>query len=320
MKRYLIIAAIVATPLTMNAAPASAETFVRMLSGPAGGSWYPYGAKMMELVGKQIKGVTASSGPGGGVGNAKNVDSKKAELGWTFAQTAYDAYNGRGAFKKKAQNLRFFGNLFPGVMQVAVPANSNIKSYKDFANKRLSPGKVTFGGNVAFEKLLKLHGITYDAVKKGGGNIHRVSYSDSVALMKDGHIDMFAAMSTAPTSSMIALDFSPGVRFIGLDDNIVDTFVKQNPGFIKFTLAKGTYKNQKEDVKTIAAPTILITHKDVPNEIAYQIAKVIWDNHTELVKVNKFWASVKLSDVMAGAAIPSHPGAMKYYREKGVVK
>ena len=131
---------------------------------------------------------------------------------------------------------------------------------------------------------------------------------------------MFAAMSTAPTSSMIALDFSPGVRLIGLGDNIVDTFVKQNPGFIKFTLAKGTYKNQIEDVKTIAAPTILITHKDVPNEIAYQIAKVIWDNHAELVKVNKFWASVKLSDVMAGAAIPSHPGAMKYYREKGVVK
>lgn len=320
MKRHVIIAALAAAPLAFVASPVSAETFVRMLSGPAGGSWYPFGAKMMEMAGKQIKGVTTSNGPGGGVGNAKNVDSKKAELGWTFAQTAYDAYNGKGAFKKKRTNLRFFGNLFPGVMQVAVPASSSIKTYKDFAKKRLSPGKATFGGNVAFEKLLKLHGITYDDVKKGGGTIHRVGYNNSVALMKDNHIDMFAAMSTAPTASMIALEFSPGIRFIGLEDAIVAKFLKANPGFIKFTLKKGTYKKLTTDVKTIAAPTILVTHKDVPNELAYQIAKVIWDNHAELVKVNKFWGSVKLADVMMGSAIPAHPGAMKYYKEKGVAK
>lgn len=320
MKRYCLIAALAAAPMFTLPSAGGAETFVRMLSGPAGGSWYPYGAKMMEMAGKQIKGVTTSNGPGGGVGNAKNVDSKKAELGWTFAQTAYDGFNGKGAFKKKRTNLRFFGNLFPGVMQVAVPAKSDIKSYKDLANKRLSPGKATFGGNVAFEKLLKLHGHTYDSVKKAGGNIHRVGYSDSVALMKDGHIDMFAAMSTAPTSSMIALDFSPGMRLLGLDAKIVDTFLKSNPGFIKFTLKKGTYKKQTSDVHTIAAPTILISHKDVPNEIAYKLAKVIWEGHGELVKVNKFWNSVKLADVMMGSAIPAHPGALKYYREKGVSK
>ncbi len=309
-----------AMPLALATSSAQAETFVRMLSGPAGGSWYPYGAKMMEMVGKEINGVTTSNGPGGGVGNARNLDSKKAEFGWTFAHTAYDAYNGKGVFKKAHQNLRFFGNMFPGVLQIVVPTKSDIKSLKDLGNKRLSPGKLTFGGNVAFEKVLKLHGITYDDVKKNGGTIHRVGFSDSVALMKDGHIDMFVALTTAPNASFIALDFTPGVRFLSIEDKMQDTFIKQNPGFVKHTIKAGTYKNLAADAHTVAAPTVLITHKDVSDDVAYKVAKVIWDNHAELVKVNKFWELVKLSAVLDGSAIPVHPGAMKFYREKGIAK
>jgi len=320
MKRLLMITA-AAAPLLLGAAAAgAADTFVRMLTGPAGGSWYPYGAKMMELAGKQIKGISASSGPGGGVGNAKNIQQKKAEFGWTFANTAYDAYKGNSKFKTPHTNLRFFANLFPGVLQTVVPASSDIKSYTDLVNKRLSPGKLTFSGNVAVEKLLGLYGITYAQIKKNGGNIHRVSYSDSVALMKDGHIDAFVGMTTAPNSSFIALDFSPGVRFLPVSDAIANKFVAETPGFIKTTIKAGTYKNLKEDVLTIAAPTVLITHKDVSNTLAYEMAKVIWDNHAELAKMSSFWNSVKLADALQGSAIPVHPGAMRFYREKGVTK
>jgi TRAP transporter TAXI family solute receptor len=320
MKRLLIVT-VAAAPLMMGAtAVSAADNFVRMITGPAGGSWYPYGAKMMELAGKQIKGISASSGPGGGVGNAKNIQKKKAEFGWTFANTAYDAYTGASKFKTPHKNLRFFANLFPGVLQTAVPANSKIQSYKDLANKRLSPGKLTFSGNVAVEKLLGLYGITYAQVKKNGGNIHRVGYKDSVALMKDGHIDAFVGMTTAPNSSFIALDFSPGIRFLPVSNAIADKYVAQTPGFIKTTMKAGTYKNLKQDVLTIAAPTVLITHKDVSNTLAYEMAKVIWDNHGELAKMNSFWNSVKLADALQGSAIPVHPGAMRFYREKGITK
>ena len=320
MKRLMMITVAAAPLMLAGTAVNAADTFVRMISGPSGGSWYPYGAKMMEMAGKQIKGVSTSNGPGGGVGNAKNVQKKKAEFGWTFANTAYDAYTGKSKFKTPHTNLRFFANLYPGVLQSAVPAKSIIRSYKDLANKRLSPGKLTFSGNIAFEKLLGLYGVTYAGVKKAGGNIHRVGYKDSVALMKDGHIDVFVGLTTAPNSSFIALDFSPGVRFLSVSDAIASKFVKQNPGFIKITMKAGTYKNLKADVPTIAAPTVLITHKDVSNDIVYNMAKVIWNNHGELAKVNKFWNNVKLSAALDGSAIPVHPGAMKFYREKGVAK
>ena len=95
-----------ALPLAFVASQAGSDTFVRMLSGPSGGSWYPYGAKMMDLVGKNVKGVSASNGPGGGVGNVRDINKGNAELGWTFGNTAYDGYMGRGKFKKKLTFLR----------------------------------------------------------------------------------------------------------------------------------------------------------------------------------------------------------------------
>ncbi len=309
-----------AVPLVLAGSAVGAQTFVRMVSGPAGGSWYPYGAKMMEMAEKQIKGISTSNAPGAGVGNVRDVHKKNADFGWTFGNTAYDGYTGRGKFKGKLTNVRFFANLYPGILQTAVPAKSKIRSYKDLANKRLSPGKLTFSGNIAFEKLLGLYGVTYAGVKKNGGIIHRVGYKDSVAVMKDGHIDAFIGLTTAPNASYIALDFSPGIRFLPVDSAIADTYVKQNPGFIKTTLKKGTYKGVTVDVPTIAAPTVIIVNKNVPERIVYQMAKMLWDNHGQLVKVNKYWKNVSLKTALTGAAVPVHPGALRYYREKGIGK
>ncbi len=318
--RTLNTISLAAVALLMAGTAASAEEVVRMISGPSGGSWYPYSAKMTQLFDKNIDGITSATGPGGGVGNVRDVNKRNAEIGWTFGNTAYDGFNARGKFEKANTNIRFFANLYPGILQTAVPIKSDIRSYKDLASKRISPGKLTFSGNIAFEKLLAFYKISYDQVKKSGGVIHRVGYKDSVALMKDNHIDAFVGLTTAPNSSFIALDFSPGIRFLPVSDSIADAYIKENPGFIKSTIKKGTYSGVKEDVPTIAAPTILIIHKDVSDDLAYKIAKVLWDNHAEIVKVNKFWLNTSLATAMDGAAIPIHPGALRYYKEMGVAK
>jgi TRAP transporter TAXI family solute receptor len=320
MKRLLIITIAVAPLALAGTAVNAADTFVRMISGPSGGSWYPYGAKMMAMVEKKVKNVSTSNGPGGGVGNVRNVNKQKAEFGWTFAHTVFDAYSGKSAFKSPHTNVRFFANLYPAPLQTAVPANSKIRSYSDLKDKRFSPGKLTFSGNIAVEKLLGLYGVTYADIKKNGGIIHRVGYTDSVALMKDGHIDAFVGLTTAPNSSFIALAFKPGVRFLPISDKIAELYVKQNPGFNKTVIRKGTYSGLSEDVPTVGAQNILITHKDVSNTIAYEVAKVIWENHAELVKLNSYWKNVNPAAALQGAPIPVHPGAMRYYREKGIAK
>jgi TRAP transporter TAXI family solute receptor len=320
MKRLTVVL-LAAAPIALAANIAGADTFVRMLAGPQGGAWYPYGAKMSELFQKNIKGITTSTGPGGGVGNIRDVHRGNAELGWTFGHTAVTGFAGGGPFKgKKQSNIRFFANLYPGLLQMAVRKDSKIKSLKDIGGARISPGKLTFAGNIAFEKLIKYYGFTYDGIKKAGGTIHRVGFSDGAALLKDGHIDLMVAMTTAPNAAYLAVDFQPGFRLLPVDDATADKYVKANPGFIKTRVAKSAYTSLTADVPAVAAPNIIIINKGVSSEIAYQLAKVVWEHHADLVQVNKFWKNVHLASALEGAGIPVHPGVMKFYKEKGVMK
>lgn len=316
----LVRIAVAALPLAFAAGSASGQTFVRMVSGPAGGAWYPFGAKIMEVAQKEVEGIRTSNGPGGGVGNVRNVNKGNAELGWTFGFTAYNGFVGQGKFKAKHGNIRYFATLYPGILQTAVPASSQIRSYADLRGRNLSPGKVTFSGNVTVERLLALYGVTYSDIKAGGGTIHRVGFKDSVALMKDGHVDAFVALTNVPNSSFIALDFQPGIRLLPVERGIADRYVEQNPGFFSYRIAGGSYKGIAADTPTIATATVLIVNKNLDNGIAYRLADAFWRNHAEFVKVNKTWNNVKLANALQGAAIPVHPGVMKYYNERGVSK
>ena len=306
--------------LAIAASTANAETFVRMVTGPAGGSWYPFGAKIMEIMQRDVSGIRTSSGPGGGVGNVRNVGKGNAEIGWTFGFTAYNGFNGKGKFKKAYKDVRFLATLYPGILQTAVPAKSKIMSYADLKNKNISPGKIVFSGNVTMEKLLGLYGITYGQIKGNGGVVHRVGYKDSVALMKDGHIDAFVGLTTAPNSSFIALDFSPGIRFLPVSDSIAGRFVKENPGFFKSTIKAGTYKGVTQDVPTVATATVLVINSKVPDALAYKMTAALWKAHAEILKVHGNWKNVHLASALQAAAIPVHSGAMRFYKEKGVGK
>lgn len=305
-------------PVALAANAASGETFVRMIAGPSGGSWYPLGAKIMEVLQKDVKDIRTSNGPGGGVGNVRKVNAGSAELGWTFGFTAYDAYAGKDAFKKKHENLRFFATLYPGILQTAVPAKSKIMSYGDLKDKNVSPGKKVFSGNVTTRRLLPYYGVNYDMIKNNGGTIHRVGYKDSVALMKDGHVDAFVGLTSVPNSSFIALYFSPGIRLLSIEDNVLGKFVKDNPGFWKHTIPANAYKGQTEPVNTLATATVLVTNNKVSNELVYSMLKAFWANHAEMEKVHKNWGAVKMETALKAASVPVHPGAEKFYKENGV--
>ncbi len=297
---------------------AGAETFVRMVSGPSGGSWYPLGAKIMVVLGKEVKGIYTSNAPGGGVGNVKDVSKGVAEMGWTYAHTAYNGFNGLGKFKKKNTNIRHFATLYPAALQTAVPAKSKIRTYADLKDKNISPGPKHFSGNVATELLLKLYGLTYEKIKSNGGTIPRVGYKDSVALMKDRHIDAFMGLTSVPQASFIDLNFNPGIRFLPVEPDILKTFLAANRGYITAVIPKTAYKGMQADVPTIGVVTELVVNKNVPDEVVYKMVKALWENHAALVKVKKIWNKVSLKQGLFGSSIPVHPGAKRYYDEKGV--
>lgn len=317
MKR-LVGLLIAVAPFLLASPIASADTFVRMVSGPAGGSWYPLGAKIAEVLGKEVPGITTSNGPGGGVGNVKDVSKGDAELGWSYAHTAYNGFSGKGKFDAAQPNIRHFATLYPAAFQTAVPKDSSIQSYADMKDKSISPGKKTYSGYAAAELVFSQYGLTFDKVKENGGTIHHVGYTDSVSLMKDGHLDVFIALTSVPQASFIDLDFNPGIRFIGIESDKMDKILKENPGYLSTVIPASAYKGSTADVPTLGVVTVLVINKDVPDDVAYNMAKALWDNHDEFVKVKGIWNSVKLEDALRGAAIPVHPGAQRYYDEKGV--
>lgn len=320
-KRSLIVTLALALAVCLAAPVAAADKeFLRMFSGPEGGSWYPLGSAMMTILDKNLK-IPSSNGPGGGVGNCKAVNAGRADLGWTYTHTAYNAFNGRGKFNKKNENLRHLMSLYPGVFQMAVAKNSKIQTVADLKDKRIVPGKVGFSGTVIAELILKAYGLTFDSIKKDGGSVSFVGYSDSAALMKDGHSDVYMAVTSCPQSTIIDLNFRPGVRFLPIDDAHMKKILGIEPGLMATVIPKGAYKGLENDVPAVGTVTCIVVNKDVPDEVAYNIVKTLYANWPELAKVKKqAIENSKPDKALMGAGIPVHPGALKYYKEKGIAK
>lgn len=313
--------AVGAAMLPLALSGAHAEQFVRMVSGPSGGSWYPLGAKIMQVMDEEIKGITTSNTSGGGISNILAVNGGDAEVGFSYAHTAANGVNGRGKFKKAQKNVRHLATLYGSMFQVAVRKDSKIKSFDDMKGANISPGKAKWTGTAFAEAILKEYGITFDGVRKNGGTVHYVSYTESVALMKDGHIDVFMAATNMPQASFLELEQSPGIRFIGIEDKAKhDKILKDNPGFVPGVMPKGVYKSLDRDLNTLGITVNMVVHKDLPDDLVYNMCKTLWANHAKFVEVKSVWKRVKQEDALKGVAIPVHPGAQKCYDELGVKK
>ncbi len=320
MKR-LIISAIVLVPFLTLSTVSHAETFVRMVSGPSGGSWYPLGAKIMEVLGKEVPGIATSNGPGGGVGNVKDVNRKEAEIGWTYSHTAYNGFAGKGSFDKPHENVRHFATLYPSAFQTAVPRSSSIMSYGDLKDKRINPGPKHFSGHAAAKLVFDAYGLDWDKIAKNGGTVHSVSYTDGAALMKDGHLDAFIALTSVPQATLIDINFKPGIRLLPIEPDMMKKFLAKHPEYFPTAIPTTAYEGMTEPVPTLGTVASLVINKDIPDDIVYQMAKALWDNHATIAKVKpKTWARVKLEDALLGAGIPVHPGAQRFYDEMGVKK
>jgi hypothetical protein len=321
MKKVLLVGFMVMLAVCLMTPGAQAKKkFLRMASGPQGGSWYPLGAAMMSIVEKNL-GISSSNAPGGGVGNCKAVNAGRADLGWSYTHTVFNAYEGRGKFKKKNTNIRHLMSLYPGIFQIAVPAKSNINSVADLKDKRIVPGKVGFSGTAIAEVVLKAYGITFDSIKKNGGLVSYVGYSDSAALMKDGHSDCYMAVTSCPQSTIIDLNFQPGIRMLPIDSAHIKKVLDLEPGLMETVIPKDAYKGMTADVPAMGTVTCIVINKDVPDDLAYNIVKTLYANWPELAKVKKKAIEAsKPEKAVMGARIPVHPGALRYYKEKGFAK
>lgn len=282
----------------------------------AGGAWQILGAAMLEDIKKNSPRITGSCIPSTTTSNVIGVHQGKFTISFTLTDTLADAWEGKGYFTQfgPIQDIRALAVLLPHATQIAVWADSKITKIEHLKGLRVSPGAKGLSCDLELQRLLKLYGLSYKDMQ-----IQFLSFEDAANQMIDGHIDVFSCTTSPfPFAPIINVNSQRQIRLLSIPDDKVAELAKAR-GVEPYTLPSGLYKGVDYPVKGIAVRAILIVHKDIPEDIAYSIVKTIGQNFTRYPSVLKSMEYAKLEDMKKDVGFPFHPGALKYYRERGWV-
>lgn len=316
MKKCLIIFSTIAVFLILGQFALAQKIDLKMMTGPMGGSWYPLGGAIADAVQKEMPNVTIAVAPGGGIANVEAIEFGKCDIGFSNSSSGVDGVYGRPPFKQKMENMRQLANLYPQYFQMIVLEDSGIKSVADMKGKRISPGPKGHTGEFAAQQVLQIYGLSYKDMSK----VHHVSYNDTVALMKDGHCDAWLLTTTIPASSIMDLASARKIRLLPLPEDKIQAMQKLNAGYIRRTVPKGTYPGVDYDVPGIGWFTHLVVSAKLPDDLIYNITRILVKNLERFGQVVKDMKGVTAKDLAMDIGIPFHPGALKYYKEIGAIK
>jgi uncharacterized protein len=201
---------------------------------------------------------------------------------------------------------------------VVVKADSGIRSIKDLKGKRVSTGSPNSGTEVIADRIFKANGLDWlkDVTRE------RLGVGESADALKDGKIDAFFWSGGLPTAGVLELAATPGQRIALLPhDDIVPQLVSQyGPLYVAATIPAGVYPGVDRDVKVSAVPNVLVAHRDSPPELVFNILRTLFDRKADLVAVHPAAKELDLKTASTGSPAEYHPGAIRYYKEKGVLK
>ena len=306
-----LIAAVAAAFL---AAPAAAQQ-VTFMTGPQGGSWIPLGGALKGMWEKNVSGLQIQQTPGAGISNVRGVDEGKAHIGLANSSTTVDGLEGRAPYPKKVTKVCQLANLYPQYYQVVVLVDAKVNGFADMKGKSLTTQARGNSGELLTGLMLKMHGMSYQSLSKVNFN----SYNESVAMMKDGHAQVFTLGTTAPASAIMDLASARDVKLIPVDEKIMAEMKKMNPGYNKLIIKAGTYPKQDKDVPVIGYSTHLVVACDLPEATVYGMAKSMAGNVDAMAAVVKAISGITPKDMALDIGVPFHKGAARFYKEAGAL-
>lgn len=306
-----IIAAGVGIALLASAG-AHAQT-VKLMTGPQGGSWYPLGGAIANFADKA--GMKVQVLPGAGIANVKAVQAGKADMGFANSISTVDGVAGRPPFDEKATNVCNVATLYPQYFQIVANADAGINSLADLKGKAIA---VQPKGNTAefiSQQILGVYGLKYEDM----GKVSYVSYTDAVSLMKDNNAQLFTLGTTVPASAIMDLASARDIKLIGVPDDKFAEMRKLNPGYTKLAIKAGSYPKQDKDVQAVGYATHVIARCDLDEDVVYKMAKGLADNNADLTSIVRVMKDTDLKVMATDTGVPMHKGAVKFYKEKGVM-
>lgn len=306
----LAMASALGTPML-----ASAQQLT-MMTGPQGGSWVPLGGALKGMWEKGISGLELTTTPGAGIANVRGVDEGKAKVGFANSATTVDGIAGRKPYPKKTTNVCQMASLYPQYFQVVALSDAKINSYADIKGKALVTQPKGNTAEILTAEVLRINGMSYGDLSKAN---FQAGYTDAVSLMKDGHAQVFTLGTTAPASAVMDLASARDIKLVPVDDKTMGALSGANPGYIKINIKAGTYPKQDKDVPVIGYATHIVVACDLPENTVYQMTKIMAGNIDTLASVVKAIKGVTAKDMGVDIGVPFHKGAVKFYKEAGVM-
>jgi TRAP transporter TAXI family solute receptor len=295
----------------------AAPTFVRIGGSTVGGGFYLIGNTLAQLGQAKMPEVNFTAVTGGSVKNMMNLEKGEIELGLTQSSTLAMGIAGLDTFKQPLKKLRFVTAIYPMPAHILVGLDSGIKSVADFKGKRIDYGSVGGGIETNVRELMSVYGLQDKDIK-----MERVGRSEFDESFKTGRSQGTLWATTVPNAQISDLIRTEVTTLVGMEENKLGELLTRYPYYIKTTIPKSAYEGMDKDTLTFAAVGVLLTHEGVSEELIYNITKMMHENDAWLKeRLGTYFASFDLQLALKGMdKTVLHPGAARYYKEKGLLK
>ncbi len=315
MHRLVAVAALI----LVAAGPAAAQQTRRLsiATGGTGGVYYPLGGGLAGVVSKSIPGVEATAEvTSASVDNIKLVGAGKADVAFTLADTAADGFNGVGKFKEKVP-VRALAVLYANKSQWVTVEGTGVQKMQDLKGRRIGTGAPGSGTEIIALRILEAYGLDPDK----DVTREKLSVAESVNALKDRKIDAFFWSGGVPTAAVTDLAATPGMKIKLIDhaDAIPAMVKKYGPLYVKGTIPAGSYPGQTKDAQVADVWNLLVVNEKMDEKLAHDLAKTIFERKADLAAVHAEAKNIDLAKQLeVGSPVPFHPGAERYFKEKGL--
>ncbi len=307
-----------ATGALLVAIPALAQQKrLSIATGGTGGVYYPMGGAIASVVTKSIPGVEATAEvTSASVDNMRLIGAGKADIAFTLADTAWDAYTAGGKFKEKLP-VRALAVIYTNQSHWVTVDGSGIEKMADLKGKRIATGAAGSGTEVIALRILEAYGIDPEKDVKR----EKLSVAESVNAIKDRKIDAFFWSGGVPTAAVTDLAATPGMKIRILDHTETAPALakKYGPIYVAGRIPAKSYPGQDKDAHVTVVWNLLVVNENMDEGLAYQLARTIFEKKADLVATHKEAQNIVLETQLdGGSPIPFHPGVLRYFAEKGI--
>ena len=317
--RKLLCGAVIATLTAFGGSQVSADQFVSIGTGGVTGVYYPTGGAICRLVNKDRKshGIRCSAeSTGGSVYNINTVRAGELEFGVAQSDWQYHAYRGTSKFEDKGafKELRAVFSVHPEPFTLIVKKGSGISSFEGLKGKKVNVGNPGSGQRATMEVVMEAFGMKMSDFSLAA----ELKGSEMAQAICDGKIEAMIYTVGHPAAAVTQASSSCDVELVSVTGAPIDKLIADNSFYRVASVPGGMYQGSPNDTTTFGVGATVITSTAVPEEVVYTVVKAVFDNFADFKKLHPAFANLNEEQMISdGLSAPLHPGALKYYKERG---